>query len=146
MSEPSFSHDGLSFVLSYEFSKSVPPESFKYSLFEGVDCKSDRLIPMENDYISSDYSFTKRDSEDITVVHVSCSMDPKTLTRSPIYSSRDSGSARIDMCIRASLFTGDASDQQSIEVNFLETPVLYRVAVQDGVSILFDVENDPASL
>lgn len=104
----------------------------QYTLFDTEGCQvSGRSIPPNSEYILSHLNFD-RAPDGGNLAEVSLSIDPETMTTSPIYKEIDKTRAEILFCVRFSVCTGNASDPDSIEVNFIETPVKMQVLLKDG--------------
>lgn len=137
LSEPDFQHDRLVVTLDYGFNSKISTNQVKYTLFDGEGCQEgSRQISIQNSYLTSQMTFKHSDTRTAKInAEISLSVVADNIGSSPIYERVDDDHVMITFCVRFSLYTGDASDSNSFEVNFLETPVNLRYKIKDEFNI-----------
>jgi hypothetical protein len=125
----------------------------KYTLYDGFDCKEgSNDITINSNDIPNDSVWLQTlglHNNDVTSTNgvkdtfLYLSIQPETISSSPIYSERTTGGtlyADVKFCVRFSLWTEDPEvNSNAIEVNFLESLITFTADLTDGFQI--DEEN-----
>jgi hypothetical protein len=144
--EPAFKHTKHAVTLDYGFNSILSTEQVKYAIFDGVGCQEEsRQISIENNYLTSQMALGRPDMRTgKSKAELSLVVAADTIESSPIAERVDNDHVEVTFCVRFSLYTGDAasSSADSIEVNFLETPVKLRYRLREEFIIDLDTSPD----
>lgn len=145
--EPKFNFEDLQIDLEYLISDVMDDTSVNYKVFDGHGCQDDGAneITTGHRYL---FSRLRPDlkpigyGNDTRTMKVTLGLDPFSLPLSPIYQDFD-GYGTIKFCVRFSLYNMDTLHSNSMEVNFLETPIQLTVRfVHDLIATIdpFNIE------
>jgi hypothetical protein len=132
---PEFQHDRLSLSLDYTVNEKITKEKMAYTLYDGDGCQEkSNVIDNNNPFLLSTITVSPS-ADGGNQAEISLSVEPNEITSSPIYTAIDATHAEIVFCVRYSLYTGEPSNPDSIEVNFVETPLKLYVELEIGFEI-----------
>mmetsp|Transcript_86670 Transcript_86670/g.129964 ORF Transcript_86670/g.129964 Transcript_86670/m.129964 type:complete len:175 (+) Transcript_86670:26-550(+) len=133
---PEFEHAGLTFALDFTVQDELTTEQMEYSLFDGPGCaESAQSLAKDNKYIRSSM-IVESTSIGTKQAKLSFAVDPDHVSDSSMYRTTGDGkNAELQFCVRFGVYTGPASIEESIEVNFLETIILLHATLESGFQI-----------
>lgn len=117
--------------LDYGLHNKISGEQLKYTIFNGEGCQEEsKEITIDSNYIVPRMTFEHSDvragssSAEITLAVVA---DYNMILSSPFYKRVDENHGLLTFCVRFSVYSGEISDRDSMEVNSVETPVQLRI-------------------
>lgn len=144
------------FSLEWEVSDFIPDAHATFTVYDGLGCKeggANDITSAINDFYAKDSSAYLQNfglqpdpntpynpasmGDGLRRMRMFMGVQP-TAANAPVFhytGEKDSQKARIDFCVRFSLYTGNFKSKESIEVNFHETQVTFFADLTDGFEV-----------
>jgi hypothetical protein len=140
VNEPAFEYEKLAFALRYTVSDQNNEQQIAYSLYDGAGCKeeSNEISKIENNpFLRSKLTLSEASTNGTKEAILSLKLDPEQIVSTTIFHHNpvDDTQATVAFCVRLGLYTGNSESPDSMEVNFVETPVQLHINLRDEFQI-----------
>ena len=137
---PENSYESLTFTMDFRISDLIEDNMIGYSLYDGHNCKDggDNDITDNNGYllhrIRTDNT-PPGDGSGTRTIKIASKVVPIEITNSTIYTTDSDDNGVVKYCLRMGVYNMDRSDPMSMEVNFLEIPIMLTLRLSGDFRI-----------
>jgi len=136
---PENSYESLTFTMDFQISDLIEDNMIGYSLYDGHNCKDGG----DNDITDNSYLLHRirtdntppGDGSATRNIKIESNVVPTDIKNSTIYESDSDGNGVVKYCLRMGVYNMDRSDPMSMEVNFLEIPVMLTLRMSANFQI-----------
>eukprot|EP00535_Pseudo-nitzschia_heimii_P005553 CAMPEP_0197187008 /NCGR_PEP_ID=MMETSP1423-20130617/15061_1 /TAXON_ID=476441 /ORGANISM="Pseudo-nitzschia heimii, Strain UNC1101" /LENGTH=385 /DNA_ID=CAMNT_0042638479 /DNA_START=225 /DNA_END=1382 /DNA_ORIENTATION=- len=137
---PENSYESLTFNMGFQISDLIEDNMIGYSLYDGHNCKDGG----DNDITDNSVYLLHRIRTDNTPtgdgsatrnIKIESKVVPTDIKNSTIYETDSDGNGVVKYCLRIGVYNMDRSDPMSMEVNFLEIPVMLTLRMSGNFQI-----------
>lgn len=138
--KPKNSYESLTFRMDFQISDLIEDNMIEYSLWDGHNCKDggDNDITDNNEYllhrIRTDNT-PPGDGSGTRSIKIESKVVASDIKNSTIYTTDSDDNGVVKYCIRMGVYNMGRSDPMSMEVNFLEIPIMLTLRMAGEFSI-----------
>jgi len=150
VSGPVFKYEDLQFDMTFTTSDFIQDSMVEYRLYDGHNCKDGNGVNeagsmdiTENNFLLSRMRpdlAPLGDGNGSREMKVTLNLVPDLVTNSSIYEDNESTGV-VKFCLRFSVYNLERSHPESMEVNFLEVPVVLTIDLSSGFTIDLEINS-----